>query len=351
MLSDIRTGLAGSADESGGGDAAAAFLFGPGPVLLETLAGASSTGEFLDRWRLPGDPASKGWEERFGEHAYVPLAEAAVTDAFKQAGIAPDAIDHLIVCGVHPRAGRRVAASVGARPEALADDLTAVIGNPGTAQAGVLLADVLDRAEPGQVIVLVTLADGAEVGVFRTTAELAAHRRQQASTVREQIEAGRGDLPYATFLTWRGQLHRDPPRRPDPDRPAAPPSLRHEGWKYGFVGSRCTACGTRHLPPNRVCVKCQAVDQMVPERLADVPATIATFTVDRLAFSLSPPVVAAVIDFDGGGRFNCELTDVDPGAVAIGDRVQMTFRRLFTAEGVHNYFWKAKPLQVREETR
>src|SRR5207247_1924833 len=165
--------------------------------------------------------------------------------------------------------GRRVAASVGARPEALADDLTAVIGNPGTAQAGVLLADVLDRAEPGQVIVVVTLADGAEVDVFRTTAELAAHRRQQASTVREQIEAGRGDLPYATFLTWRGQLHRDPPRRPDPDRPAAPPALRHEGGKYGFIG----------------------------------------------------------------------------------DRVQMTFRRLFTAEGVHNYFWKAKPLQVREETR
>ena len=27
--------------------------------------------------------------------------------------------------------------------------------------------------------------------------------------------------------------------------------------------------------------------------MADVPATIATFTVDRLAFSLSPPVVAA----------------------------------------------------------
>ena len=47
--------------------------------------------------------------------------------------------------------------------------------------------------------------------------------------------------------------------------------------------------------------------------MADVPATIATFTVDRLAFSLSPPVVAAIIDFDGGGRFQCELTDVDPG--------------------------------------
>ena len=80
---------------------------------------------------------------------------------------------------------------------------------------------------------------------------------------------------------------------------------------------------------------------MAPERLADVPATIATFTVDRLAYSLSPPVVAAVIDFEGGGRFQCELTDVDPASVKIGDRVEMTFRRLFTAGGVHNYFWKA----------
>jgi uncharacterized OB-fold protein len=38
------------------------------------------------------------------------------------------------------------------------------------------------------------------------------------------------------------------------------------------------------------------------------------------------------------------MTDVDPGAVEIGDRVEMTFRRLFTADGIHNYFWKARPL-------
>ena len=35
-------------------------------------------------------------------------------------------------------------------------------------------------------------------------------------------------------------------------------------------------------------------------------------------------------------------------AMAIGQRVEMTFRRLFTAEGVHNYFWKAKPLSAQE---
>jgi uncharacterized OB-fold protein len=121
-------------------------------------------------------------------------------------------------------------------------------------------------------------------------------------------------------------------------------SFRREDWKFGFSGSRCEACGTRHLPPARVCVKCNAVDQMQDERLADVQGTIATFTVDRLAFSLSPPVVAAVIDFDGGGRFQCGMTDVDPATVKIGDRVEMTFRLVYTADGIHNYFWKARPV-------
>jgi uncharacterized OB-fold protein len=65
--------------------------------------------------------------------------------------------------------------------------------------------------------------------------------------------------------------------------------------------SMLQACGTRHLPPTRVCLKCRAVDRMTPERMADVPATIATYTVDRLAYSLSPPVVVGVLDFEGGG--------------------------------------------------
>jgi uncharacterized OB-fold protein len=192
------------------------------------------------------------------------------------------------------------------------------------------------------LIAVVSLADGADASIWRTTGALAS--RRPAATVAGQVASG-GSVAYATFLTWRGSLEREPPRRPDPERPAAPPSFRAEAWKFAFAGSRCQACGARQLPPQRVCVKCRAVDRMAPERLADVPATITTFTVDRLAYSLSPPVVAAVIDFEGGGRFQCELTDVDPSAVRIGDRVEMTFRRLFTAGSVHNYFWKARPIR------
>ncbi|HVF74470.1 MAG TPA: OB-fold domain-containing protein [Acidimicrobiales bacterium] len=344
VLSDIRTGLPGGNDEAGGGDAAAALLFGDEGVIADVVATSSATAEFLDRWRTPGESWSSVWEERFGETAYLPLVEAAVTDALKEAGLAVGDIDRLVVAGLHERAARGVARVVGVPKERASDELGAVLGNTGCAQPGVLLADALDRAEDGEVIMLVTLADGVEVVVFRATEKLVAFREGRP-TVREQAAASM-PVDYAAFLTWRGMLRREPPRRPDPERPAGPPSYRTEAWKFGFVASRCLECGTRHLPPDRVCLTCGAVDQMTPERLADVPATIATFTVDRLAFSLSPPVVVAVVDFDGGGRFQCEMADVDREQVAIGDRVEMTFRRFYTAGGVHNYFWKARPARA-----
>ena len=342
-LADIRTGLPGGGDEREGGDGAVAFLLGDSrdrPVLAEPMARASATAEFLERWRLPGDAVSRQWEERFGEHAYVPLGEAAVSDALKQAGISAAAVKSWIVTGPHSRASRRVAAVVGAVKGAVADDLSASIGNTGTAHAGLMLADALDRAKPDELIAVVSLADGCDVTIWRTTAAIAT--RRPAQPVAAPLASG-GRVTSPTFLRWRGFLPREPPRRPDPERPAAPPMRRHERWKLAFVGSRCTRCQAGHLPPQRVCVKCGAVDQMRDERFADTSCRVATYTLDHLAYSLQPPVVAAFVDYEGGGRFSSELTDVDPREVAIGNHLEMTFRRLFTAQGVHNYFWKARP--------
>ena len=90
-------------------------------------------------------------------------------------------------------------------------------------------------------------------------------------------------------------------------------------------------------------MQCRASHQMRAVSFADGKAVIKTFAVDRLAFTPQPPMVAAVIDFEGGGRVQSELTDVEPDKVAIGDPLEMTFRRLFTADSIHNYFWKARP--------
>jgi 3-hydroxy-3-methylglutaryl CoA synthase/uncharacterized OB-fold protein len=343
VAADVRTGLPGSGDERDGGDGAAAVVLGPGGDLAELVATGTASAEFLDRWRIPGDATSRVWEERFGETEYVPLAEAALADALKAAGLSIGDVDHLAVTGLHSRAVGVVRKAAGARPDAVVDDLLGTVGTTGAAHPLLLLTDVLERATPGQTIVLLVLADGADCLVWRAGGA-AGTPTTIGRTVQDQL-AGR-PVAHTDVLVWRGLLKRELPRRPDPDRPAAPPSSRNAAWKFGLVGSRCTECGTRHLPPERVCLSCRALDHMAPEPLADVAGTITTFAVDHLAYSVAPPVVAAVVDFDGGGRIQCELTDLDPADVAIGGRVEMTFRRLYTtADGVQNYFWKARPIE------
>jgi hydroxymethylglutaryl-CoA synthase len=348
VVSDLRTGLAGGAEERDAGDGAVAFLCGAEGAVAQLIGRGTSSDEFLDRWRVPGEPDSHVWEERFGEEQYVPLAREAFADALKDAGITESDIDRAVVVGLHARAVKAVKAGLGTAAGALAPDLAGSVGNLGAAHAGLALADVLERAEPGQVVVLLSLADGADALVLRTTDAITAAQRAAAlagvPTVAEQAAGGRRDLAYAAFLAWRGQLHREPPRRPDPERPGAPIVHRSEGWKYAFTASRCLECGFRHLPPTRVCLECRSIDRMATERLADTKGTEATFTIDHLAYSLSPPVVGVIVDFDGGGRYRCEMTDVNAAELAIGQRVEMTFRRVYTAQGVHNYFWKARPL-------
>jgi 3-hydroxy-3-methylglutaryl CoA synthase len=347
LVADLRTGLAGSAEERESGDGAAAFVFAPEGAVAELIGRGAASDEFLDRWRVPGEADSHIWEERFGEEIYVPLAREAFAAALKDAGITESDVDHAVVSGLHARATKAAAGGLGVRDGVLAPALTGSIGNLGAAQFAVALCDVLERARPGETIVVLSLADGADAIVLRTTPALAEAQQARAGaavpSVAEQIAAGRDDLTYANFLTWRSQLRREPPRRPDPERPGAPTVHRSEEWKYAFAASRCLVCGFRHMPPTRACLSCHAIDQMQPERLADVLGTVATFTIDHLAYSMSPPVIGVIIDFDGGGRFRCELTDAVASELSIGDRVAMTFRRVWTAQGVHNYFWKARP--------
>ena len=308
VTADLRTGLPGSADEAAGGDGAAALLVGEGDVVAELVGSASATAEFTDRWRTPGDLRSKTWEERFGETQYVPLGERAWNESLKDAGLAADQVDRIIVAGGHTRAVNAVAKKIGAG-DRLVPDFAATAGWTGAAAPALLLGAALDEASPNQVIALVSLADGADVLLFRTTDALTSHRSPRL--VAQQAAAG-APVSYGKYLAWRGLLPVQPPNRPEPARPSSSAAARSLDWKYAFGGH------------------------------ADITGTITTFTIDRLAYSQSPPVVFAVVDFEDGERQPLELTDVDVDEVAIGKKVEMTFRRLFTADGIHNYFWKAR---------
>jgi 3-hydroxy-3-methylglutaryl CoA synthase/uncharacterized OB-fold protein len=341
VASDLRTGRPGSADEAAGGDAAAALLVGEGteglPVLAELLGHTTVTEEFLDRWRTPGDQASKTWEDRFGEAHYTTLATEAWNALLAEAGITPDAIDVLLIAGTHERAARSAAKKTGVPTERHHDPFSKTVGNTGAAHPALLLASALEQALPGQTIALLVLADGADAHLWRTTEALAAYRN--AERVADQLTRT-GPLSYGRYLAWRGYLPVEPPRRPEPARTSASAAARAADWKFALVGT-ASADGAVHLPPSP--------SDTAPHPAAGAEGTIVTFTVDRLAYSPSPPVVFAVVDFDGGGRLPIELTDVDAEEVAIGLRVEATFRRLSTADGIHNYFWKARPVRRRDE--
>ncbi|HWB65795.1 MAG TPA: OB-fold domain-containing protein [Mycobacteriales bacterium] len=313
--SDVRVGRPGSPDEAAGGDAAAAVLVGEGAGVAELIGRGSATEEFLDRWRVPGEPGSRVWEERFGETKYVPLAAEAWKSALGVAGIDADAVDTLAVAGLHERACASAAKASGVPTDRVTDRLAVSVGNPGAAQPLLLLAAALESAKPGQTIGLLVLADSADAFIFRTTEALAGYR--PATSITDQIAAGM-PVGYGRYLAWRGLLPVEPPRRPEPARPSASAAGRGTPWKFGLT----TPAGV----------------------LADQVGTVTTFTVDKLAYSQSPPVVFAVVDFDDGERLPVELTDVAASDVAIGMRVEMTFRRLFTADGIANYFWKARPV-------
>jgi uncharacterized OB-fold protein len=236
---------------------------------------------------------------------------------------------------------QRVARSIAGKLDGVpvVDDLAATIGIAGAAHPGLLLASLLEQSEAGDVVALVSAHDGADVLVFRVTDAIGTPRA--ARTVAAQLGCG-GSVGYGTFLAWKGVLPVEPPRRPEPQRVSATAAARSVEWKFGFVGSRERGAGAVHTPPQRVSSDGAHTDEMEPVALADSQGTIVTFTVDRLAYSPSPPIIFAVVDFDVGGRFPIELTDVDESEVAIGKRIEMTFRRLFTADGIANYFWKGR---------
>ena len=349
VSADTRDGLPTGADEASAGDGAAAVLVGgdsDGPLLAEYLGGASRTLEVTERWRIPGGARSRTWEERFGAHVLGPAAAEAWQTALAVSGVDGTAgIDRLAVTGLNGRAVASALKAIGAKADSLVDPLINSVGNTATAHPALLLCSALEHAAPGETVAVVALADGVEAIVLRATEAIADHR--PAAPIAGQIAQG-GSLAYGRFLAWRGMVDVEPPPRPAPARPSSSAANRRTDWKYGFTGSRDRASDMVHLPPARVSQKGGAADDMDPAPMAHTSGTVASFTVDRLAYSPSPPTVFAVVDFDGGGRVPLELTDVDADEVHVGMRVVPTFRRLYTADDIHNYFWKARPVRPGE---
>ncbi len=89
---------------------------------------------------------------------------------------------------------------------------------------------------------------------------------------------------------------------------------------------------------------CHAKDDFEDYKFSHRRGKVFTYSVDHLQQTPDPPAVNGVVDFDGGGRFVCDITDCDPTKLSADAPVEMTFRKLYQSQGITNYFWKAKPI-------
>lgn len=351
LAAESRRARPASAQELDYGDGAAALRLGTRGVLAELLGSARRTVDFVDRFRATDRDIDYHWEERWvRDEGILPMVPPVVQQALRQAGIDASAVHHFIFPSSLRNMAQTVAARCGIAEAAVADDLMNQTGDVGCAHALLMLAHVLEGAEPDQIIVMAQFGSGAQAMVLRTTTEVKQFRPVQG--VSGWLERGVDETNYTRFLSFKGQIDLERGMRGEQDRKTAlSTAWRHRRALQGLVAGRCTETGSVHFPPARLSFdQPPRLDTQEPYPLADRPAYILSWSAEYLSWHPSPPHHYGQIDFEGGGRILMDFTDIDVGEVDTGLPVELVFRikDFDDLRGYRRYFWKATPVRRGE---
>ncbi|MDY6973566.1 MAG: OB-fold domain-containing protein [Thermodesulfobacteriota bacterium] len=343
---DIRLGPPGSASEQVFGDGAAALLIGKDNVIASLEGSYSVCLEIMDTWRIKGAPFVRSWEARFaGVEGYQKTMQKAVSGVLKKTGLRPEDFARVVFYTPNARSSGQLAGRMGFDPKSqLQNPLFGVLGNTGAPYSMMLMVAALEESQPGDNILLANYGNGADAFVFNVTDRIKDMVPYRG--IKHYLSSKLAVEDYRTYLHNRRILPELGPNYPVPFGTTSAPALFREVDKnLRFHAVKCDGCGTVQYPPQRVCAKCHSKDKFRPVRLSDKKGKIFTFSMDAISSMFDSPVVVAVVDFDGGGRMECTLTDRVAGDVRVGMEVEMTFRRLFEREEIINYFWKAMPVR------
>ena len=353
IASDNRQGAPRGEAERNSGDGAAAFIVSRGDVIAEHEGHYNITENMMDVWRSAGDPFVRSWEDRFAiEEGLERILGDAVAGYMERQGISARDVGKLALYAPDGRRHTQLARQLGFAPEQVQDGMFGRLGNTGAAFVPMLLAAALEDAAPGQLVVAASYGDGSDVIGFRAAAHPSngqGGNGRGGNGVSGYLNSGRALDSYETYARWRDVWVTDAAsRRPQAQSPSVSALWREGDRNIRFYGASCNRCGFVQYPPQRVCVKCQARDDSTPLRLSDRPGRVFTYSMDYLAGTTDTPLVIAVVDFDGGGRALCMVTDRELDEIKIGLPVEMSFRKLRVVNGIHNYYWKAIPRRAAD---
>ncbi|HTG13695.1 MAG TPA: 3-oxoacyl-[acyl-carrier-protein] synthase III C-terminal domain-containing protein, partial [Blastocatellia bacterium] len=342
---DTRLAPPKSASERVFGDAASALQLGGDKVIAELIASHSTTDEMTDVWRRSGDQFVSGWEERFSvTQGYQRVVRQAVNELFERSAIGPSEISKAIFYAPDQGSLGAVAKSLGLKAEQIPDHLFSSVGNTGTAMPLLVLSSVLETASAGEKLLVVGYGSGCDALLFEVTEEIDNSKKSGRRGVKGHLASKTYLDSYERYAKFRELIDTEGARRQAPSA-SAPLTWRRSDDIYKLHGYRCLNCGKIQYPQQRVCISCQSKDSFESVRLADTRASLFTFTLDFLNADPDPPSVMSVVDFEGGGRAYLMMTDRNPAEVKIEQQVEMTFRRMYEAEGFVNYYWKCRPVR------
>jgi 3-hydroxy-3-methylglutaryl CoA synthase len=346
---------AGSTGELTSGDAAAAVLIGPGDGVAEIVASAQSSVDFVDHYRASDKPFDYNWEERWvRDEGFSRLVPAVARDAINRAGLMPGDIDHFLLPAPSAATAKMVAKQIGIDEDGITDGLTETVGFSGSAHGLLMLVDVLERARPGERILLIGFGQGVDAIVIETKPALADFA--PADPLSEQLARGIASDNYMRYLSINGHMEQEHGLRAELDLQTQPTIMyRNKNMLLGFVGGECSACGAVQFPKSPICVNpnCGAMNTQGDYRFADLPATLQSYTSDRLTYTPDPPARYGMVKYRDGGCLMMDITDACEDEVGAGKPVTMAFRIKADDErrGIKRYFWKAVPrLDGRGET-
>jgi 3-hydroxy-3-methylglutaryl CoA synthase len=339
---ECRRAEPGSDSEQLFGDASSAVMIGRDRIVAHLEGVYFLSEEFMDVWRKENDIYPQRGDAAFVQaYGYTRIVKKCVEGILKKYGMKISDISQFVFSAADSRTYGRVVRSLGLSPGSFMEDpLLTTVGDTGAVSPLMLLIASLEKAKPGERILLCSYGTGnSDAFLFMVTQEV--ERLKDNRGVTSYLKASKRPLTnYEKFLKFKNIL---------PSEPLAPYSSWALLWKekkqnLQLYGTRCKKCGTFAYPRRRVCQKCNAKDEYEDAKLP-LKGKVYTFAKDYLYPNPDPPTVMVVVDMDGGGRFYGQLTDCDSTQVKIGMPVELTFRRFHEGSGFYNYFWKLRPLE------